>query len=75
MVEGYEWVFVICFVSMAVAGMMVLYEIYSAVARRLSRGGTRDSSPRSDPRARAKMYARVRERGVWMDLRRQHAGR
>lgn len=73
MVEGYEWVFLICYASLALGGLMVLYEIYAAIMERRAAGGTRESSPRPQPRA--KMYARVRERGVMADLRRQHAGR
>lgn len=75
MVEGYEWVFIICFVSMALGGLMALYEVHSAINKRRSQGRTRDSSSRPEPPARAKMYARVQQRGAWVDLRRQHVGR
>jgi hypothetical protein len=73
MVEWYEWVFLICYTSLVLGGLMVLYEIYAAVMERRAAGHARDASPR--PRPRAKMYSRVRERGVMTDLRRQHAGR
>lgn len=61
MVEGYEWVFVICFASMVLGGLAVLHEVYFVIrerrAREVSSRHTRNPSPR--PKYPARPLRRV----------------
>jgi hypothetical protein len=52
MVEGYEWVFIICIASLAFGGLTVAYEVYLTVkARRGRRAELRHRRPGPPRRA------------------------
>ena len=60
MVEGYEWVFVICYASVAFGGLMAVHEVYLTIADRRSRRA--DGPERGRPRRKhaARPLRRVR---------------
>lgn len=63
MAEGYEWVFVISYISIALGVLMLLYEAGVMIGERRARSGTRSAPRAKGPPPRLKMRPRVRNYG------------
>lgn len=71
MAEGYEWVFLLSYASVGSVGLMLLYEAYTMLTERRSRGSTGQPWRRPRPLRRVKMHARIGESGNGRDAGRR----
>jgi len=63
MAEGYEWVFVISYATIALMVLMLCYEARVMIGEHRSRRGTRAAPRTKGPPPRLKMRPRVRSYG------------